>query len=371
MNYTELRNNIKRTHKVLQIQAGKSVNILLSARNWIIGFYIVEFQQNGNDRANYGDNLINELSKEINISGLSSTNLKLSRQFYLLYPQLHQAIIGFIEKNQLDFRISFMKSQSATDQFKIVKSQSATDVLQIEPLLLLNSISFTHIVELLKISESLKRLFYEIQVVKNNLSVKELKREIETLLFERTGLSTDKEKLLKITNGQLTDIHPEDIIKDPYFFEFLGLKHSEVFTESKLEQALLNHLQDFLLELGKGFCFVGRQFKFRIDDEYFYADLVFYHRFLKCHVIVELKNKAFKHSDSSQMQLYLNYFKENEMIEGGNPPIGILLCTEKLETLVRYTTTGLESKIFVSKYKVNLPSEAEIKALIENDLKNL
>jgi len=149
MNYTELRNNIKRTHKVLQIQAGKSVNILLSARNWIIGFYIVEFQQNGNDRANYGDNLINELSKEINISGLSSTNLKLSRQFYLLYPQLHQAIIGFIEKNQLDFRISFMKSQSATDQFKIVKSQSATDELQIEPLLLLNKISFTHIVKYL------------------------------------------------------------------------------------------------------------------------------------------------------------------------------------------------------------------------------
>ena len=371
MNFSELRENIKRTHNVLLIEASKSVNNYLSARNWIIGYYIIEYQQNGNDRATYGESLITELSKEINISGLSTTNLKLSRQFYLTYPQLAEVIIGFVRSNQINLPINILIGQSATDQLKITKSQSATDQLEIDPLIFIKNISFTHIAELLKLSDPLKRLFYEIQIIKNNLSVKELKRQIETLLFERTGLSIDKEKLLKITKEQITGIEPEDIIRDPYFFEFLGLKHTDVYTESKLEQALLNHLQDFLLELGKGFCFVGRQYKFRIDDEYYYSDLVFYHRFLKCHVIIELKNRAFKHSDSSQMQLYLNYFKENEMLEGENPPIGILLCTEKRETLVRYTTTGIDNKIFVSKYKINLPSEAEIKALIEKDINML
>lgn len=371
MNFKDLGTNIKKAHEILQIQAGKAVNSYLTARNWIIGFYIVEFQQNGKDRANYGDNLISDLAKEINIKGLSTTNLKLSRQFYTTYPQLNQVVSDFLSNQQLALPINIANSQSVTDQLDIKKSQSPTDQLQIEPKVFLNNISFTHIAELLKIEEPLKRLFYEIQIIKNNLSVKELKRQIEPLLFDRTGLSTNKEKLLKITKGQVSDLKAEDIIKDPYFFEFLGLKHTDVYTETKLEQALLNHLQEFLLELGKGFCFVGRQYKFRIDDEYYKADLVFYHRFLKCHVIIELKNRAFQHSDSSQMQLYLNYFKENEMVAEENPPIGILLCTEKKETLVRYTTTGIDNTIFVSKYKIGLPSEQEIKSLIENDLKRM
>lgn len=371
MYFKELGINIKKVHNGLQIQAGKAVNSFLTARNWVVGLYIVEYQQNGNDRANYGDNLIPDLAKEINIKGLSTTNLKLSRQFYITYPLLNQVVSAFLSNQQSELPINIAISQSATDQLEIEKSQSTTDELQIEPIVFLNNISFTHIVELIKIEEPLKRLFYEIQIIKNNLSVKELKRQIETLLFERTGLSTNKEKLLKITKGQISDLKAEDIIKDPYFFEFLGLKHTDFYTETKLEQVLLNHLQEFLLELGKGFCFVGRQYKFRIDDEYYKADLVFYHRFLKCHVIIELKNRAFRHSDSSQMQLYLNYFKENEMLAEENPPIGILLCTEKKKTLVKYTTTGIDNTIFVSKYKIGLPSEQEIKSLIENDLKRI
>lgn len=371
MDFKDLGLSIRKTHEILQIRAGKAVNVYLTARNWIIGYYIVEYQQNGNDRAVYGDNLISDLANDINIKGLSATNLKLSRQFYSIYSQLNQAVFEFISNQQIELPINIQISQLATDQLQIKKSQSSTDQLQIEPKIFLNSISFTHIAELLKIDDQLKRVFYEIQILKNNLSVKELKRQIETLLFERTGLSNDKEKLLKITKGQIVDLNAEDIVKDPYFFEFLGLKNSDVYTETILEQALLDHLQEFLLELGKGFCFIGRQYKFRIDDEYYKADLVFYHRFLKCHVIIELKNRAFQHSDSSQMQLYLNYFKENEMVEGENPPIGILLCTEKKETLVRYTTTGIDNTIFVSKYKISLPSETEIKALIENDLKRL
>ena len=371
MNFKDLGLNIKKTHELLQIQASKAVNSFLSVRNWLVGYYIVEYEQNGNDRAKYGDKLISELSKEIKLKGLSTTNLKLCRQFYNTYHLLNETILDFISNKKLNLPINISISQSETDQLKLKKSQSPTDQLQIEPIIFLNNISFTHIVELLKIEEPLKRLFYEIQIIKNNLSVKEIKRQIETLLFERTGLSTDKEKLLKITKGQITDLKAEDIIKDPYFFEFLGLKNTDVYTETKLEQTLLNHLQEFLLELGKGFCFVGRQYKFRIDDEYYKADLVFYHRFLRCHVIIELKNRAFRHSDSSQMQLYLNYFKENEMVEDEKPPIGILLCTEKKETLVRYTTTGIDNQIFVSKYKIGLPTEDEIRILIENDLKKM
>ncbi len=301
MDFKDLGLNIKRTHEILQIRAGKAVNVYLTARNWIIGYYIVEYQQNGNDRAVYGDNLISDLANAIRIKGLSTTNLKLSRQFYFTYPQLYRAVFEFISKQQIDLPINLPNSQLATDQLQIKKSQSSTDQLQLEPEIFLNSISFTHIVELLKVDEQLKRVFYEIQILKNNLSVKELKRQIETLLFERTGLSNDKEKLLKITKGQIVGLNAEDIIKDPYFFEFLGLKNSDVFTETILEQALLNHLQEFLLELGKGFCFVGRQYKFRIEDEYYKADLVFYHRFLKCHVIIELKNRAFQHSGNFTM----------------------------------------------------------------------
>jgi len=371
MNFKDLGLNIKKTHELLQIQASKAVNSYLTARNWIIGLYIVEYQQNGKDKANYGENLIVDLAKEINVRGLSTTNLKLSRQFYITYPGLNQVVSEFLSNQQLKIPINISIGQLATDQLEIQKSQSVTDKLEIDPKVFLNNISFTHIVELLKIEEPLKRLFYEVQIIKNNLSVKELKRQLETLLFERTGLSINKEKLLKITKGQIVDLKAEDIIKDPYFFEFLGLKQFDVYTETRLEQALLDHLQEFLLELGKGFCFIGRQYKFRIDDEYYKADLVFYHRFLRCHVIIELKNRAYKYSDSSQMQLYLNYFKENEMVEGENPPIGILLCTAKKETLVRYTTTGIDNTIFVSKYKVSLPSEEEIKSLIENDLKRL
>ncbi len=371
MNFKDLGINIRKTHEILQIQAGKAVNSYLTARNWIIGFYIVEYQQNGNDRAIYGDNLIAILAKEINIKGLSVTNLKLSRQFYITYPNLNQVVLEFISVNKLELPIQLSISQSATDQLKLSKSQSATDQLEIEPIIFLKNISFTHIVELIKIEDPLKRLFYEIQIIKNNLSVKELKRQVESLLFERTGLSTNKEKLLKITKGQISGLKAEDIIKDPYFFEFLGLKYTDVYTETRLEEALLDHLQEFLLELGKGFCFVGRQYKFRIDDEYYKADLVFYHRFLRCHVIIDLKNRAFRHSDISQMQLYLNYFKENEMVVGENPPIGILLCTEKKEALVKYTTAGIDNTIFVSKYKIELPSEQEIKSLIERELKKI
>lgn len=226
--------------------------------------------------------------------------------------------------------------------------------------LLINRLSFTHIVELTRENNTLKRAFYEIHAIKGNWSVDELKRQMGSLLYERTGLSKNKEKLIQLTNEKATELVPSDIIRDPYVFEFLGLKPKEVFEESKLEQALLDHLQEFLLELGKGFCFEARQKRILVDDEYYKIDLVFYHRILRCHVLINLKTRKFLHKDASNVNFYLNYYKDKEMQKGDNPPIGILLCTSKGLSTVKYATGGMDNQLFVSRYLVALPSEEEL-----------
>jgi predicted nuclease of restriction endonuclease-like (RecB) superfamily len=234
--------------------------------------------------------------------------------------------------------------------------------------ILLTKLSFSHFIELIKEADPIKRQFYEIQAVQNNLSVRELKREMDSLLYERIGLSTNKESLLqKIKHNEL--FKPADIIKSPYVLEFLGLQEKPEYSESDLEQALIEHLQSFLMELGRGFCFEFRQKRITFDNTHYYIDLVFYHRILKCHVLVDLKLGAFSHADAGQMNVYLNYFNEQEKTEGDNPPIGIILCASKNESLVKYATTGLSQEVFVAKYQVVLPTEKELKELIEADTK--
>lgn len=192
---------------------------------------------------------------------------------------------------------------------------------------------------------------------------------MNSLLFERTGLSKNKEKLLNLVNNKNAKLSAEEIIRDPYFFEFAGLKPKEVFTEDDLETALFGHIQDFLLELGKGFTFEARQKRINIGGEYFKIDMVFYHRVLKCHVLIELKTRKFKYSDVTQLNVYLNYYKKYEMLEGENPPIGILLCTAKNEPLVEFATEGVDNQMFISKYKVALPTKDELKQLLQNEMK--
>ena len=241
----------------------------------------------------------------------------------------------------------------------------------IDGVIILNRLSFTHIIELLTIEDPLKRLFYEVETLKGNWSVRELKRQIGSLLYERTGLSLDKKGLLETVNRKAVPIRKEDIIRDPYIFEFLGLAQKDEVSESDLETSLLDHLQEFLMELGNGFCFEARQKRITVDNEHFYIDLVFYHRILKCHVLIDLKIRKFVHTDAGQMNFYLNYYLENEMYDGDDLPIGILLCTDKDEATVKYAIGNIDNKVFVSRYKVALPSEKELEQFIKRDKKAL
>jgi predicted nuclease of restriction endonuclease-like (RecB) superfamily len=230
-------------------------------------------------------------------------------------------------------------------------------------------LSFSHIVELIKIDDPLKRAFYELECVKGTWSTRELQRQIESLYFERSGLSKDKKKLSELVNQKAVQLSPRDVINDPITVEFLGLSDRALVTETDLEQAILDHLQMFLLELGHGFCFEARQKRILIDDEYYFIDLVFYHRILKCHVLVDLKIEKFKHSHVGQMNTYLEYYKNEVKQKNDNPPVGILLCTDKGNTLVKYATAGLEESVFIRKYMVELPSQEELVKYINFETK--
>ncbi len=363
-----LINSITKTQIELQQQALQTVNQALTVRNWLIGFYIVEYEQKGADRAKYGEALFASLAKELKskkLKGFSATNLKLFRLFYQRYPQVSQVL-----KTQWYSGLTSLPSirQTASDEFALI-SQGNKKPNEYSPKveLLCQHFSFSHFIELLKIDDPLKHAFYEIEGIKGNWSVRQLKRQIESLLFERTGLSTDKAGLLKGVHEQRSMLHMEDIIRDPYILEFTGLQEKAQYSENDLETALLDHIQEFLLELGNGFCFEARQKRITIDNEHDRVDLVFYHRILKCHVLIDLKIRKFSHGDAGQMNFYLNYFKENIQGEQDNDPIGLILCTDKSETKVQYVTAGMDQTLFVSKYLIALPTEEELGRFIEED----
>ncbi len=375
MNFSELIHIIQDTNKLLKQRAYVAVNQSLTIRNWLTGLYIIEFEQNGEDRATYGTKIIEKLSKPLMQSGIKAAtarDLRKYRQFYKTYPQIRMTLTSELSLKQIWMSVSskFNNDFERTIPALLAKEKASKNTeLGVSPKIILNSLSFSHIAELIKISEPLKRAFYEIECIRGNWSVRELQRQIGSLLFERTGLSKNKEKLIKLTNQQATQLIPEDIVRDPYFFEFFGLKQQDVLPENKLEDLLIKHLQEFLLELGKGFCFEARQKRITIDNIHYYVDLVFYHKILKCNVIIELKSRKFRHEDASQLRIYLNYYKEYEMQDDDNPPIGILLCTDKSEELVRFATTGIEEQVFISKYMLELPSEKDLHEFIKKEKK--
>lgn len=357
MTFKTLLSNINEIHNTLQIKALQSVSVNLTIRNYLIGHYIVEYEQNGNDRAEYGVKAIQNLADNLkHIKGMSTTNLRLFRQFYSMYPQIHQSL-----PDQL--KVTIKIHQSVTDELKMNA--------KIETNRLLTHLTFTHFVELIKIDEDTKRFFYEVETIKANWSVRELKRQIETLLYERVGLSRDKSALLQSLEDKKEIYNPLEIIKNPYILEFTGLKEKDSYSENDLESALLNHIEDFLLELGTGFCFEARQKRISIENEHDRVDLVFYHRILKCHVLVDLKVRAFSHADVGQMNFYLNYYKNEISSKSDNPPIGIILCTDKNHTKVEYATAGLDENMFISKYKIVLPSVNELEKFIDEEMQDI
>lgn len=372
MKLDTLISEIQNLDNTLAKRATSAVNASLSIRNWIIGAYIVEFEQNGEERAEYGERLIPELAKQLNIKGLSSTILRHCRTFYLLYPSIRQTLSDEYPRILEKCRLSIHQpptgeSYKKLDSNKLKIHQSMTG--ELKPSLrrdrgILTRLSFTHLVELFKIDDPLKRSFYEIEAIKGRWSVRDLKRQMGSLLFERTGLSRDKDKLLELADTQTVDLEPRDIIRDPYIFEFLGLQARETMEESDLETALLDHLQAFLLELGRGFCFEQRQKKILIGDEHFFVDLVFYHRLLKCHVLIDLKLEPFSHANAGQLNTYLNWFREHEMQPDDQPPVGLLLCTDRKSSLAKYALGGMDENLFVSQYQIQLPSPQELETFL-------
>ena len=257
-------------------------------------------------------------------------------------------------------------AESENGVWKLSTEYPQTETWMIPADRLFNRLSSTHLNTISGIENPVKRAFYEMETIRGCWSVKELERQIASLYYERSGLSKNKEALSALVQQQATLLQPKDVINTPVTLEFLGLNERALVTENDLEQSILDNLQRFLLEMGHGFCFEARQKRILIDEDYFFADLVFYHRILKCHVIVELKIDKFHHEYASQLNMYLNYFKAEVMQPDDNPPIGILLCTEKGDTLVKYATAGLDPNIFVQKYRIELPTEEEIKEFISS-----
>lgn len=367
---------IRQTDATLSAQALKAVNIGLTLRNWCIGYYLAEFEQNGSDRAEYGAQLLETVSERLTqagMSGVAARSLRQYRQFYLGYPQIWRTPPAKFLQECLPPNIwqalSAKSNDDVANRQAMVPLESAAT--QVPNRLLLERLSFSHFVELLQLNDPLQRAFYEIETVRGNWSVRELKRQIASQYYQRSGLSMDKGALARLAHTGAETANNRQIIRDPYVFEFLGLKPREVMSESHLEEALLDRLQDFLLELGHGFCFEARQKRLLIGGEHFFVDLVFYHRILKCHVLIELKNDAFRHEHLGQLNSYVGYYKKNEMAEGDQPPIGILLCTRKNQELVEYALAGMSNTLFVSRYQVQLPGKEEIAAFLHRAVEEL
>lgn len=368
-----LVNSIKETNHYFLNKVQKQVNTALTLRNWIIGFYIVEYEQNGNDRAVYGQKLYKEIASNLNKAGINSIrerHLYLCKDFYKAYSNILRTVSA---KSYLSdsYGVKFLKLLSEKlHAVEIQSSQRSPADNKTISNLLLERLSFSHFIELLKIDAIFQREFYEIETIKNNWSVRDLQRAMNSMLYERTGLSTNKNAVLD-EEAKKKNLKAENIFRNPYMLEFLGLEEKAIYTETDLEQAIINHLQSFLLELDRGFCFEARQRRITFDNTHYRIDLVFYHRILKCHVLLDLKIGEFTHADAGQMNVYLNYYKDNEMQEDDNPPVGIILCANKNENLVKYATSGLPQQVFVSKYLINLPSEDELRMIIEDEQRKI
>ncbi|GGM76641.1 hypothetical protein GCM10010967_05310 [Dyadobacter beijingensis] len=363
-NFSALVNSIHETNSTLQQSASKAINRYLTIRNWLIGFHIVEFEQHGEDRAQYGLRLVDELAEVLRIAGLGARNLKLFRQFYLTYPQIVQTLSAQF-KNGLPAKSKDLAEIIGKVGYVL---DDASAKRSVDPDVLISKLSFSHLTLLLPLREPEKRRFYENQCIKGNWSVSELKRQINTLYYERSGLSIDPVALGRDVEQHAQRVGIADIIKSPFTFEFLGLEAKDVVYENDLEQALVENLEAFLIELGHGFCFEAKQKRIIIGDDYFFVDLVFYHRILKCHVLIELKTNEVKHEHIGQLKTYINYYKKEVMARDDNPPVGLLLVTNQNRALVEYAVADSDMQLFVSKYVVQLPTKEQLQDFIQNEL---
>ena len=350
--------------------AVRQVNTTLVATYWLMGRRIVEYEQKGKARAEYGEVLLVRLADDLTAQfgkGFSKSNLFMMRAFYLAYPkdEILQTASGKLasEKSQTASGIS----QSPEAEGGVQKFQTVSGIFESLPQPF--PLSWSHYCLLMRLDETFKREFYEAECIRGNWSVRQLDRQIQSMLYERTALSKRKTAVIAKAHEKPFVLKPEDEIKDPYVLEFLGLK--DEYSESQLEEALIRHLEAFLLELGIGFAFVARQKRITLEGSHYRLDLLLYHRVLRCLVAIDLKIGEFSHADAGQMNLYLNYLKDKEKMPGENDPVGIILCADKKHTVVEYALGGMTNKIFASKYKVKLPDPEVLRAEIEHERQRL
>lgn len=325
-NYHALISDISSLLEQGRTKVAQTANTILVQTYWLIGRHIVEFEQNGQEKSEYGSDLLNRLSKDLTQlygKGFGRSNLFYMRKFYHSFPN------------------------SGTLSHKL---------------------SWSHYYEILKADSPLEIGFYTKQAENENWSVRELKRQMQSMLFHRLALSKDKEGILTLAEKGQEITKPQDILRDPYVLEFLDIPQAYQMQESELEEQIISNLQHFLLELGKGFAFIGRQYRISIGGKHFYIDLVFYHRILKCFVLIDLKRGEVTHQDIGQMNLYLNYFRKEENVEGDNEPIGIVLGAYKDQLLVEYALDNISNQLFVSKYQLYLPNREELEQELQRYL---
>lgn len=324
--FTALVDAVRRVHDECAAAVSRTVNTTLTLRNWLIGFYIVKYEMHGTDRAKYGEGVIAALADALvsrEIPRCDRRELYRYRLFHLAYPQIVETLSPLLPPDSAIVRSVSGQSSSATDEpdisFPIVEAMTPQFALSGRKLV--DNLSFSHFAELIEIEDTMKRAFYEIECIRGNWSVRALKRQIATMYYERSGLSVNKEKLADMAHSSAEKTEPKLAIRDPYIFEFLGLKACEVVSESNLEDALLDNLHEFLMELGHGFCFEARQKSIVIGKTRAFVDLVFYHRILKCHVLIELKVDKFTHEHLGQLNTYVSWYRKHMMTEGDNPPV--------------------------------------------------
>lgn len=371
--------HIQQTQDVLQNNARLVINRHVTAKAWLTGYYIVEYEQKGADRAKYGEQLLKKLAEKLkDKKTFSYRTLRLYRQFYLVYNRLGLPIKKYLCGNLSIGQSVIAKLQSSQNEGLIIwqsviakSSDGVGNEVWVDPQKLFDKLSFTHLAAILPITDPLERAFYETMAIRGTWSVRELQRQIDSNYYFRSGWSQMPEALAKLVEGKAeTDTLALDI-KSPFTFEFLGLQAKDVVEESDLETALITHLQDFILELGMGFCFEERQKKMLIDDRYFKADLVFYHRILKRHVIIELKANRLNYADAAQLHMYLAYYRKNIMQPDDNPPIGILLCSEVGQEMAEYSLLDLDESVFISKYQLNVPSKERMTEFLRKENEGL
>lgn len=378
--FEKLIGRIRATSEALQQDALVVINRSVTARAWLTGYYIVEYEQHGEDRAKYGEQLLKRLAMRLGSDKFAAPTLKTYRLFYKLYPTLAGEIRRYLESRfGKGSTVSSQLTGIATNALPEKGSTASTlsveqgilvysgDDVDIAPSAIFNRLSYSHICELLHLPEPMMRTFYAFEAIRGTWSVRALRRQIDSQYYQRVGWAKNPHKLAALAQGRAEKLDAKDFIKQNTVLEFLGLKPQGDWDESDLERGILDNLKTFILELGAGFCFEDQQQNILIDDVYERIDLVFYHRILKCHVLIELKPKKLNYRDIAQLSLYMSYYRKNKMTSGDNPPIDILLCTGVGHETAEYLAPFTDPKLFLSEYQLQLPAKERFTEFLKKE----